>query len=444
MSSLTAARAQMELSLGFHMIFAAIGMAMPVMMLIAERRWIRHGDKDALALAKTWAKLTAVTFAIGAVSGTALSFELGLLWPRFMAFAGAFVGPAFALEGVAFFIEAIFLGLYLYGWERLSARAHWLCGLAVAVSGGLSGVIVLATNAWMQNPVGFDAGPGGMPVNVDAWGVFTNPAWPLMAAHSTISTYQAVGFAAAGTYAWRLLRGRNPGPGRYERMGLTMAMAIAGGAAVAQPLLGDLLAKRAHAHQPVKLAAMEGQFVTERRAPLRIGGIPDVEARETRYAIEIPAMLSFLAGADFDAEVAGLNQFPRDEWPNVLVTHVAFQLMVGAGMVMVLAAIWYWWVRWTHRAAGPEAALPRPLLRMLIVCAPLGFLALEAGWVVTEVGRQPWVIYRVMRTAHGVTPVNDVWGSFMLFTGVYTALAILLVFFLRQLARDVPAETGAS
>src|SRR4029079_5814395 len=198
MSPLTAARIQMELSLGFHMIFAAIGVAMPLLMLIAEWRWIHRQDEDARRLAHVWAKLTAVTFAIGAVSGTALSFELGLLWPRFMAFAGPLIGPAFALEGYAFFIEAIFLGLYLYGWERLSPRAHWLCGWGVAVSGVMSGILVLAANAWMQNPVGFRPEQSGLPADVDAWAVLANPAWPLMALHSSLSTYQAVGFAAAG------------------------------------------------------------------------------------------------------------------------------------------------------------------------------------------------------------------------------------------------------
>lgn len=219
--TLTAARWQMEVSLGFHMIFAAVGMAMPLMMLIAEGRWLRTGDPDALALAKSWAKVTPVLFAIGAVSGTALSFELGLLWPRFMAFAGPLIGPAFALEGYAFFIEAIFLGLYLYGWDRLRPMAHWLCGVPVALSGAASGILVLSANAWMQQPVGFEIGPGGLPTNVDPVAAWFNPAWPLMATHSTLSTYQAVGFAAAGVYAWALLlpsfwllfavfKGRNP------------------------------------------------------------------------------------------------------------------------------------------------------------------------------------------------------------------------------------------
>jgi cytochrome bd ubiquinol oxidase subunit I len=224
MSDLTAARIQMEVSLAFHMIFAAVGMAMPLMMLIAEGRWLRTGDRDALQLAKTWAKVTAVLFAIGAVSGTALSFELGLLWPRFMAFAGPLIGPAFALEGYAFFIEAIFLGLYLYGWDRLRPFAHWLCGWPVALSGAASGILVVSANAWMQQPVGFELAADGSPTNIDPVAALINPAWGLMAAHSTLSTYQAVGFAAAGVYAWALLRDRQPARAGYNRLAVVIAM----------------------------------------------------------------------------------------------------------------------------------------------------------------------------------------------------------------------------
>ena len=435
MSPLTAARVQMELSLGFHMIFAAIGVAMPLLMLIAEWRWIRHQDADARRLAHVWARLTAVTFAIGAVSGTALSFELGLLWPRFMAFAGPLIGPAFALEGYAFFIEAIFLGLYLYGWDRLPPRQHWWCGVAVAASGAVSAIMVLAVNAWMQHPVGFTPSPTGAPVDVDAWAVFANPAWAPMAAHSTLSCYQAVGFAAAANYAWTLWR--QPADARYARLGLTISMAVATVAAIAMPLTGDLLAKRAHHHQPAKLAAAEAHFETQRRAPLKIGGWPDVERRETSFAIEIPGALSFLAGSSLETEVIGLDRIPRDQWPNVPVTHAAFQIMVGAGMTMLGVALWYWLAWW--RARGRETPLPRLLLVALVLCGPLGFLALEAGWVVTEVGRQPWVIYGVMRTADAATTVRGVWASLALFTTVYTGLLVLLVFFVRRLRRSEAA-----
>jgi cytochrome bd ubiquinol oxidase subunit I len=440
MSPLTAARVQMELSLGFHMIFASVGMALPVMLLIVERRWMRTGDHEALALAKTWAKGTAVLFAIGAVSGTALSFELGLLWPRFMEVAGPLIGPAFALEGYAFFIEAIFLGLYLYGWDRLTPAAHWWCGVAVAASGVASGVLVLSANAWMQDPVGFHPGGPGTPPSIDPLAALFNPAWRVMAIHSTFATYQAVGFAVAGLYAWALLRGGGRRAARYYALGLKTAMILATVAAVLQPLSGDALAKRAYHRQPAKLAAMEGHFTTGRCAPLRIGGLPDPDARVTRYSIDIPCGLSFLSTGDPNAEILGLEHFPRDQWPNVIVTHLAFQIMVGAGSLMLGVAGWYVFERVRARRA-PDAPLSRALLTALAACAPLGFIALEAGWVVTEAGRQPWVIYGILRTADAVTPVSGVTGSLAIFTVLYLTLAIIVLVFLRRLARGEGVQT---
>src|SRR3954453_11662243 len=307
MSDLTAARMQMEVSLAFHMIFAAVGMAMPLMMLIAEGRWMRTGDPAALQLARTWAKVTAVLFAIGAGSGTALSFELGLLWPRFMAFAGPLIGPAFALEGYAFFIEAIFLGLYLYGWERLRPMAHWLCGWPVALSGAASGILVVSANSWMKHPVGFDLATDGSVTNVDPVAALLNPAWGAMAIHSALSTYQAVGFGVAGVYAWALLHDRRESRAAYNRLAVMIAMVLGAITALAQPIVGDLLAQRAHEVQPAKLAALEGQFRTERGAPLRIGGWPDPDAAETHWAIEIPSGLSILATHALDGEIVGLE-----------------------------------------------------------------------------------------------------------------------------------------
>lgn len=440
MSDLFAARSQMALSLGFHIVFAAVGMAMPLMMLVAERRWLRMGDPDALALARSWARVTAVLFAIGAVSGTALSFELSLLWPRFMALAGPLVGLAFAMEGFAFFIEAIFLGLYLYGWNRLSPRAHWLCGVPVAVSGAVSGILVLSANAWMQTPAGFRLTPEGRVVDVDPVAAFLNPSYGLLALHSTLAVYQAVGFAAAGVYAFALLRNRRPGRVRYNRQALLVAIAIGGVAAVVQPVSGDLLARQTHAYQPAKLAAMEGQFRTERRAPLRIGGVPDVEAGETRWALEVPALLSLLATGRFDGEVKGLEAFPRENWPNPVVTHLAFQVMVGLGALMAALALWFAAACWRDRRAGRDWAARRSLLWSLVFAAPMGFLALEAGWTVTEVGRQPWIVYGVMRVGEAVTPVAGVRLTLALFTLLYLGLAATLVLLLRRLGR---AEAGA-
>ncbi|MEJ2504458.1 MAG: cytochrome ubiquinol oxidase subunit I, partial [Gemmatimonadota bacterium] len=250
MNALLAARAQMEVSLAFHMVFAALGIGLPLLMLVAEGLWLRTGREHYRHLARTWAKATALTFAVGAVSGTALSFELGLLWPRFMEVAGAVLGPAFALEGYAFFIEAIFLGLYLYGWDRLSPRAHWWTGVPVAVSGLLSGILVVAANAWMQTPTGVDAASavGGQPLAIgDPLAVFRTPAWLQMSLHSTLSCYAATGFAVAGTYALGLLRGRS---NAYHRAGLTLAMAVGATAAILQPLSGDLSARNVARYQP--------------------------------------------------------------------------------------------------------------------------------------------------------------------------------------------------
>ena len=429
MDTLTAARAQMEVSLGFHMIFAALGIGLPLLLLIAEGLWLRTGQIHYKELARQWAKATALTFAVGAVSGTALSFELGLLWPEFMRLAGPTIGSAFTLEGFAFFIEAIFLGLYLYGWDRLSPRAHFLTGIPVAVSGLASGILVVAVNAYMQYPALDAAGQ----VRTDPLAPFASPAWLHMSLHSSLSCYIAAGFAVAGVYALGIMRGRNDA---YHRSGLRIAMAVAAVSALLQPLSGDISARAVAELQPAKLAAMEAVFTTERGAPLLIGGWPDVESRSVRYAIEIPRGLSFLAHHDFNAEVAGLDQVPRADWPNVTVTHVAFQIMVGCGFLLAAVGVWYWFLQWRRRPPR------RALLLALLLVSPLGFLALEAGWVVTEVGRQPWVITGVMRTADAVTTVDDVLITFYAFCILYAVLGAVLVMLLRRLALNRRLANG--
>lgn len=431
MDVLTAARVQMEVSLAFHMVFAALGIAMPVLMLIAEGLWLRTGQPHYRELARTWAKATALTFAVGAVSGTALSFELGLLWPRFMRFAGGVIGPAFALEGYAFFIEAIFLGLYLYGWDRLSPRAHWWAGVPVALSGLASGILVVAANAWMQAPGGVEIVNGAI-VDLDPLATFRSPAWLHMALHSSLSCYIATGFAVAGVYAVGILRGRDDA---YHRSALTIAMTVAAITAVLQPLSGDISARAVAEYQPAKLAAMEAHFETDTHVPLLIGGIP-FEDGEVRYALRIPNGLSLLVGHDPDTEILGLNEFPVDERPNVLITHIAFQVMVGCGVALIGLAAW-WAVQRRRRRVGPL------LLRAILFASPLGFLALEAGWIVTEVGRQPWVVYGLMRTADGVTPVADVPTTLATFSILYAGLGAALVYLLHGLAVR-RRETGAT
>lgn len=424
---------QMTLSLAFHMVYAAIGIGMPLLMVLVEWLYLRTGKPHYKALAKKWAKVTGLLFAVGAVSGTALSLELGLLWPKYMAIMGAVVGHIFALEGYAFFLEAIFIGLYLYGWDRLSPWAHWWCGVVIAVSGMLSGVLVLGVNAWMQQPVGFELQGGAVAVS-DPIAIFKQPLWFHMATHSTLACYTSVAFTVAGWYAWRALHGRQDA---YVRSALVTAMLLGGISAVLQPLSGDFLAKFVFKTQPAKFAAMEGQFKTQAHAPLRIGGWPNEETQTTNYAVEIPGGLSFLAAADSTAVVKGLDQVPRSDWPNVGLTHFAFQVMVGSGTALMFLTAWFWI---TYFCKAELILQRRLLLWALVVGMPLGFIGLEAGWFVTEVGRQPWVITGVMRTADSVTPAGGVFGLFLGFSALYALLTVTVVVLLFRIAAGKSAE----
>jgi cytochrome bd ubiquinol oxidase subunit I len=436
MEDLLAARAQMAMSLAFHIIFAAVGIAMPLLMVIAEWKHLRTGEAVYLELAKRWAKGTAILFAVGAVSGTVLSFELGLLWPGFMRHAGAIIGMPFSLEGFAFFTEAIFLGVYLYGWKRVPPRAHLLAGVAVAVSGALSGVFVVTANAWMNSPTGFEIVNGEI-VNIDPVAAMLNPMALSQTLHMTVAAYAATGFLVAGVHAYMLLKDR---ANVFHRRALAIALTVGGAAAVLQPLSGDVSARAVALYQPVKLAALEGQFKTERGAPLRVGGLPDEERGETPYAIEIPRLLSLLAFHDPDAEVKGLEAFPRELWPNVTIVHLAFQIMVGLGTLMAALALWGAFVWWRTRKL-PDG---KWFLRALVVAAPAGMIAIEAGWTVTEVGRQPWIIQGVMLTKDAVTPMPGLVVPFLTFTLLYFFLAAVVVWLLlRQVAASPPAAEAA-
>ncbi len=414
----------MALSLAFHILFAVAGIAMPVLMVIAEGRYLRTRDEVFLTLAKRWSKGTAILFAVGAVSGTVLSFELGLLWPTFMAYAGPIFGMPFSLEGFAFFLEAIFLGVYLYGWDRVPPRAHWLAGVLVAVSGTLSGIFVVIANAWMNTPTGFDV-VDGRATNVDPFAAMANPAAFTETLHMTLAAFAAVGFAVAAIHAWCLLKDRE---NLFHHHAFAIALAVGGLASLLQPLSGDLSARHVARHQPVKLAAMEGQFKTERGAPLRIGGWPDEAAEETRFALEIPAGLSLLAFHDPRAEVAGLDAVPPVDRPPVLVVHLAFQAMVACGTAMALVSAIGGWL-FVRRRRLP---LDPWFLRLVALSGPLGLIALEAGWTVTEVGRQPWIIRGVMRTAEAVTPMPYLVVPFLTFSLLYLVLGFVVLFLLRR------------
>lgn len=425
------ARWQMGLSLAFHIIFAVIGMAMPVMMVAAEVAWLRTGRGEYLQLAKRWAQGTAILFAVGAVSGTVLSFELGLLWPGFMEFAGPIIGMPFSLEGLAFFVEAIFLGLYLYGWHRLSARAHVFAGVMVAISGALSGAFVVTVNAWMNTPAGFQL-EGGRIVAIDPFAAMFNPAAGAQVVHMLLAAYAAVGVAVAGVHARLLLSDRANG---FHRGALAIALAVGMPAALVQPLSGDWAGRVVAATQPAKFAAMEGQFETEAYAPLRIGGLPDMEAGLTRYAIEVPGGLSLLAHGDPAAVVVGLNDIDPDLWPPVTAVHLAFQVMVAIGGWLALLAVWAGVLSVRKRVFASTA-----FLWAMTLSAPLGFVAIEAGWMVTELGRQPWIIQGVMRTAEAVTPMPGLVVPFAMFTAIYVGLAVVVVALIRRTVLQTAAH----
>ena len=429
------ARAQMGLSLAFHIVFAAAGIALPVLLVASDVLYRRTRDAVYRELSKRLAKGTAVLFAVGAVSGTVLSLELGLLWPRFMGSFGEVVGLPFALEGYAFFTEAIFLGIYLYGRDRVPAGLHLASGVAVAVSGAASAFFVTLVNAIMNVPRGF-AWVDGRAVDVDPLAAMFGGPWLQQTLHVLISCYQATAFAMAGIHAWMLLR---HGESALHRKALALALWMACITALLQPLSGDFSAREVARHQPTKLAALEGHFHTERGAPLRIGGLPDVEDGVTRYAIEIPGGLSFLAFGDPTAEVRGLNAFPRDTWPPVVGTHLAFQVMVGAGMAMAVLAIAA--IALTLRRRRLPTS--RAFLKAVVIASPLGVIAMEAGWLVTELGRQPWIVRGAMRTADAVTPFPYLAAPFWIFTVVYVFLAIAVVLLLRShVAATAPARRG--
>lgn len=417
----------MAISLGFHIIFACIGMTMPVLMAFSEWRWLRTGKQVYIDLAKAWSKGVAIFFAVGAVSGTVLSFELGLLFPGFMKHAGAIIGMPFSWEGTAFFVEAIALGIFLYGWDKLNRWVHWASGIVVGISGILSGIFVVSANAWMNSPAGFDYVDGEFR-NIDPLDAMFNDAWLSQALHMTLAAFIATSFAVAGVHAMLLIRKRNS---IFHRTAINIALTFGAIAAFLQPLSGDFSAKDIANRQPAKLAAAEALYQTSKPADLVIGGIPNDEKQRVEYAIHIPGFLSFLAHGNFQAEVIGLDQFPEDERPPVLITHIAFQLMVACGMLLAIAGLMFLIFRWKWK----QVLRKKWWLVFVALLTPLGFLAVEAGWTVTEVGRQPWIIYGIMKTKDAVSPMPGLKYSFYLVTLVYLLLSLLLFYMMKKQIR---------
>jgi cytochrome d ubiquinol oxidase subunit I len=430
MDNFIAARSQMALSLGFHIVFSCIGMVMPFFMAVAHFMWLRTDNQIYKNVTKAWSKGVAIFFATGAVSGTVLSFELGLLWPEFMKHAGPIFGMPFSLEGTAFFIEAIALGFFLYGWDRFNRWFHWGTGVLVGVSGIVSGILVVAANSWMNSPSGFDYLDGKY-TNIDPIKAMFNTGWFSQSLHMTIAAFAATGFAVAGIHALMIVRNRNIG---FHTVAFRITAVFAVVAAILQPLSGDISAKFVAKNQPAKLAAMEAHFKTDTYSPLIIGGIPDAANHKVDYAIKIPGMLSLMVNDKFNSEVTGLDKIPVNNQPPVAVTHYAFQIMVALGMLMLGISLLYLLAIWKVKKW-----LTQPwFLKIFVAATPLGFIAVEAGWTVTEVGRQPWIIQGIMRTADAVTPMPGVIYSFYLFTAVYFSLAIAVTFLLGRQIKMVP------
>jgi cytochrome d ubiquinol oxidase subunit I len=459
---LAAARGQMELSLSFHIVFAVLGVGMPWLMLFAEWRGLRTGDERWTALARRWSKAVAVLFAVGAVSGTVLSLEFGLLWPVFMARFGSAIGLSFTLESFAFFIEAIFLALYLYGWKRLAPRVHLLCAVPVALGGMASALFVTTANAWMNGPVGLVTGPDGRLVATEPLGPFLAPTAGPQLAHMALAALMCTGLAVAAVYAAAMLRDPAKRDG-YHRRGLAAGAVLGLATALPQAVVGDWASRAVARAQPAKFAAMENLAHTTAGAPFHAG------------PVEIPRALSLLLYLDPNAVVTGMDAIPPPDRPPMAAVHAAFQVMVGLGSALVALAGWALWLAVRHRRAGrprrslraekstprrslraeksvprrslrAEKSVPHPTARRgfllaMLAAGPAPFVAVLAGWVVTEVGRQPWIVYRVMRVPEALTSQTGLATYLYVTTVVYLALSVALVAILRRIARGpTPAD----
>ena len=426
------ARAQMAFTLAFHIILVPLGVSWALMTLIANYKAIRHDDADALLLAHRWSKYMAVTFAVGAVTGTVLSFEFGLLWPRFMGRWGEVFGVPFAFEGLFFFTEAVFVSIYIYGWRRMRPWAHFWTGVPIVIAGIGGSASVIAANAWMNSPSGFTLDASGEVASVDPWSVIFNDAMPLMAAHMVVAAYVVGGFLVASVYAVGMLRGRRD---RYHRLGFLIPFTVAAIATPIQMGVGDSLTRWVYHDQPVKFAAIEMVPETSSDVPETLFGHIDDEGNVSG-GIPIPGMASILSdpGKGTATVVQGLDTVPADERPTtrqVNTVHLAWDVMVGLGTLLMLLALWFG-VTWLRRRDMPQSKL---FLRVAASAGVLAIIAMEAGWVVSEVGRQPWIVYELMRVDDAATANTGVWVTTILVTILYVGLGITTILVLRQMSR---------
>ncbi|MEK6439163.1 cytochrome ubiquinol oxidase subunit I [Pseudonocardia sp. T1-2H] len=426
------ARAQMAFTLMFHIILVPLGVSWAFMTLIANYRAVKHSDRDALMLAQRWSKYMAVTFAVGAVTGTVLSFEFGLLWPRFMGQWGEAFGVPFAFEGLFFFTEAIFIALYIFGWRRLKPWAHFWTGVPIVVAGIFGSVSVVAANAWMNAPTGFTTDSAGTVVSVDPVRVIFNDAMPLQAAHMVVAAYLVGGFLIASVYATAMLRGRTD---RYHRLGFIIAFSVAAVATPIQMGVGDSLARWVYTNQPVKFAAIELVPTTSSDVPETILGRLNDDGTVSG-GIPLPGLASWLSDPSTGRAtvVQGLDTVPPDARPTVgqvNIVHLAWDVMVGLGTLLFLLSAWYG-LCWIIRRRMPAS---RWFLRVAAASGVLAVIAMEAGWIVTEVGRQPWIVYELMKVEGAATGNTGVWISFGAVVLLYLAVGITTILVLRGMSR---------
>jgi cytochrome d ubiquinol oxidase subunit I len=426
-SNLLAAREQMAFTLGFHIVLSCIGIAMPATILVANYIGIKKGDEAGIELAKRWSKAMAVTFAVGAVTGTVLTFEFGLLWPHFEERFGAAFGISFAIEGIFFFLEAIFLAIFIYGWKRLPPWAHWWSGVPMVIAGIGGAFSVVSANAWMNQPQGFTLDAAGKVTDVEPFKVIFNPATGYEVPHMILAAYMVVGFLVASIYAVGMLKGRRD---RLHRLGLLIPLTIGLIATPIQLFVGDTAARAVADHQPAKFAAMECIQETGTHQTEYVGGICTSDG--VKVAIPIPDLDSFLVGFSADTKVIGLNDIPKDERPpaNTLL-HLAFDTMVGIGSALLLLGLWVAYSWWKKR---DMPATPW-FLRIVAVTGAGAILALWCGWIVTEVGRQPWIVYQYMRTSEAVTQAGGIWFTFGLVLILYACIGTAAILVLRGMSK---------
>jgi cytochrome d ubiquinol oxidase subunit I len=434
------ARSQMAFTLGFHIILVPLGVSWAFMVLVANYRGLRRGDADALLLAQRWSKYMAVTFAVGAVTGTVLTFEFGLLWPTFMGRFGAAFGVPFALEGLFFFTEAIFVAIYIYGWRRLKPWTHFWTGVPIVIAGIGGSISVVAANSWMNEPSGFTLDSAGKVVTVDPLDVIFNKAMPYESAHMVVAAYLVGGFLIASVYAVGMLRGRRD---RYHRLGFLIPFTVAAVMTPVQMAVGDTLARWVYSNEPTKFAAIELVPSTESDVPETLLGHLNDDLTVSG-GIPIPGLASWLSdpATGKNTVVQGLEAVPVDERPTVAevnTVHLAWDVMVGIATLLLLLSLWYA-VVWLFRRNMPTT---KWFLRAASLAGVAAVIAMEAGWVVTEVGRQPWIVRNYLKVEDAATTNGGVWVTLVVVAAIYAVVGVTTILVLRGMSRRWRRQEGA-